>query len=197
MAGQPGVFDADERLRAVVDFELFRPALEAALARADRSRGGRPPYDAVLMFRILVLQTLYTLSDEQTEYQLRDRLSVLVVDDTALLKKGKRSVGVAAQYCGERRGPVSAKRETAVCLLAKRSAGADRPAAVPAERLDGCDPARCARAGVPEAARLALKKLEMIALREIDRVIAAGVRPHRGHPPASPCRGLYSAVQSP
>jgi transposase, IS5 family len=90
MAKQPGFFDADERLqalsaagdplerlRAVIDFELFRPELEAALARADRSRGGRPPYDAVLMFRILVLQTLYTLSDDQTEYQLRDRLSFM------------------------------------------------------------------------------------------------------------------------
>jgi hypothetical protein len=90
MAGQPGFFDADERLRAlsasgdplerlraVVDFEPFRPELEAALARADRSRGGRPPDDAVMMLRILVLQTLYTLSDEQTEYQLRDRLSFM------------------------------------------------------------------------------------------------------------------------
>ena len=90
MVGQPGLFDAGERLRtlsaagdplqrlaAVVDFELFRPALEAALARGDRSRGGRPPYDAVLMFRILVLQALYTLSDEQTEYQLRERLSFM------------------------------------------------------------------------------------------------------------------------
>src|SRR3974390_544140 len=90
MGRQPGLFDADarlaalsaagdplERLRAVVDFELFRPELEAALARADRSRGGRPPHDAVLMLRILVLQTLYTLSDEQTEYQLRDRLSFM------------------------------------------------------------------------------------------------------------------------
>jgi hypothetical protein len=90
LAGQPGFFDADERLRALsaagdplerlraaVDFELFRPELEAALDRADRSRGGRPPYDAVLMFRILVLQTLYTLSDDQIEYQLRDRLSFM------------------------------------------------------------------------------------------------------------------------
>jgi len=40
-------------------------------------KGGRPPYDAVLMFRVLVLQTLYTLSDDQTEYQLRDRLSFM------------------------------------------------------------------------------------------------------------------------
>ena len=61
----------------MVDFELFRPDLEAALNRADRSRGGRPPYDEVLMFRTLVLQTLYTLSDDQTEYQIRDRLSFM------------------------------------------------------------------------------------------------------------------------
>ena len=90
MARQSGFFDADERLsalsaagdplerlRAVVDFELFRPDLVAALDRAERNRGGRPPYDAVLMFRILVLQTLYTLSDDQAEYQLRDRLSFM------------------------------------------------------------------------------------------------------------------------
>jgi transposase, IS5 family len=90
MAGQPGFFDLDERygalstagdplerLAAVVDFELFRGALDAALDRADRTRGGRPPYDAVLMFKALVLQTLYTLSDDQTEYQIRDRLSFM------------------------------------------------------------------------------------------------------------------------
>jgi len=61
----------------VVDFELFRPELDAALGRSDRAKGGRPPYDAVLMFRVLVLQTLYTLSDDQAEYQLRDRLSFM------------------------------------------------------------------------------------------------------------------------
>jgi IS5 family transposase len=38
---------------------------------------GAPPWDAVLMFRVLVLQALYTLSDDQTEYQLRDRLSFM------------------------------------------------------------------------------------------------------------------------
>jgi transposase, IS5 family len=90
MAGQPGFFDRDERyallssagdplgrLAMVVDFELFRPALEAALERSDRAMGGRPPYEAVLMFKVLVLQTLYTLSDDQTEYQLKDRLSFM------------------------------------------------------------------------------------------------------------------------
>jgi IS5 family transposase len=90
MAGQAGFFDTDERLAwlsgagdplerlsRVVDFELFRAELEAALARSDRSRGGRPPYDAVLMFKVLVLQALYTLSDDAAEYQIRDRLSFM------------------------------------------------------------------------------------------------------------------------
>ena len=62
MAGQPGFFDGDERLKAlsaagdplerlakVVDFEVFRGELEAALSRSDRAKGGRPPYDPVLM----------------------------------------------------------------------------------------------------------------------------------------------------
>jgi transposase, IS5 family len=90
MGGQPGFFDAEERLRALsaagdplerlasaVDFELFRVELDAALRRSDRTKGGRPPYDPVLMFKVLVLQTLYTLSDDQTEYQLKDRLSFM------------------------------------------------------------------------------------------------------------------------
>jgi IS5 family transposase len=90
MAGQPSFFALDERyaalsaagdplerLASVVDFELFRAELAAALERSDRTRGGRPPYDPVLMFKVLVLQTLYTLSDDQTEYQLKDRLSFM------------------------------------------------------------------------------------------------------------------------
>ena len=64
------------RRAPVIDFALLRDALEAALARSDRTRGGRPPYDAVPMFKVL-LQTLYTLSDNQAEYQIRDRFSFL------------------------------------------------------------------------------------------------------------------------
>lgn len=90
MAGQPGLFDLDERYRALaesgdplirlaalIDFEVFRTPLVQALARSDGSKGGRPPYDAVLMFKVLVLQTLYTLSDEATEFQIKDRLSFM------------------------------------------------------------------------------------------------------------------------
>ena len=63
--GRPGFFDPDERYRrlsetgallvrlaALVDFEIFRPRLDGALKRSDRSKGGRPPMDAVLMFEI-------------------------------------------------------------------------------------------------------------------------------------------------
>jgi IS5 family transposase len=70
--------DPLERLLQIVDFEMFRPQLESAFAfRSDKIKGGRPPYDAILIFKILVLQTLYTLSDDQTEYQIKDRLSFM------------------------------------------------------------------------------------------------------------------------
>ena len=88
MAGQPGFFDLSdryealsaagdplERLAAVVDFEVFRGPLVVALRRSVRGKGGRPPFDPVLMFKILVLQALYCLSDEATEFQIKDRLS--------------------------------------------------------------------------------------------------------------------------
>jgi transposase, IS5 family len=86
--GQAGFFDLSdryaalsaagdplERLAAVVDFEIFRGPLIAALRRGSRAKGGRPPFDPVLMFKILVLQTLYSLSDEGCEFQIKDRLS--------------------------------------------------------------------------------------------------------------------------
>jgi transposase, IS5 family len=88
MVGQAGFFDLSdryaalsaagdplERLAAVVDFEIFRGPLIAALRRGSRAKGGRPPFDPVLMFKILVLQTLYSLSDEGCEFQIKDRLS--------------------------------------------------------------------------------------------------------------------------
>ena len=57
LAGLSKKGDDLERLQAVVDFEVFRPELERAVPRADRSRGGRPPFGHVLMFKVLILQT--------------------------------------------------------------------------------------------------------------------------------------------
>jgi transposase, IS5 family len=75
LAGLSRKGDDLERLAAVVDFERFRGELERAVPRADRSKGGRPPFDHVLMFKVLVLQTQNNLSDERTEFYLRDRLT--------------------------------------------------------------------------------------------------------------------------
>jgi IS5 family transposase len=66
-----------DRVNKVVDWEIFWPVLDKALARNDGSKGGRPAYDAVLMFKVFALQALYNLSDELTEYQILDRLSFM------------------------------------------------------------------------------------------------------------------------
>src|SRR3546814_11933216 len=57
-----------------VDLEYFRVWLVEGLGYADGSKGGRPPFDPVMMFKILILQAQHTLSDARTEYMIRDRL---------------------------------------------------------------------------------------------------------------------------
>src|SRR5271156_2463094 len=66
-----------EKLNQYINWEIFRPILDSALGRSNSEKGGRPAYDAILMFKILVLQALYNLSDEETEYQILDRLSFM------------------------------------------------------------------------------------------------------------------------
>ncbi|MGH8428991.1 MAG: transposase, partial [Solimonas sp.] len=91
--GQLGFYDLDKRLKAIsakgdplealnalVPFESFRAEIEAVVRLAPeqrKSNAGRKPFDAVMMFKVLVLQTLYSLADEQVEYQIRDRLSFM------------------------------------------------------------------------------------------------------------------------
>lgn len=90
MGRQPGFFDVEERLRelsakgddleriaGLVDFEMFRPELEAAVPRSDGAKGGRPAFDHVLMFKVLLLQAMHALSDERCEYVIKDRLSFM------------------------------------------------------------------------------------------------------------------------
>jgi len=69
--------DPLEKLKAGVDFELFRTLLEERLIQKAKGKGGRPAYDYVLMFKVLILQRYYNLSDEQLEYQINDRMSFL------------------------------------------------------------------------------------------------------------------------
>jgi len=67
---------AFNRMAQVIDFEMFRPALNAMLDKADRkSNAGRKPFDYVLMFKILVLQDMYNLADERMEEAILDRRS--------------------------------------------------------------------------------------------------------------------------
>ena len=89
--GQLGFFDAERRLSALsekgdpletiaalVPWESFRADIEAVVLtpeEAKKSRAGRKPLDGLVLFRMLVLQALYNLSDEQIEYQVRDRMS--------------------------------------------------------------------------------------------------------------------------
>lgn len=96
--GQPGFFDLSRRyegldrksdplaaLAGLVPWESFRPKLRVALtehglrtaAAARKRAAGRKPWDEVVIFKALVVQALYNLSDEQMEYQLRDRLSFM------------------------------------------------------------------------------------------------------------------------
>ena len=85
---QSGFFDLDNRLQLLeklgdplpklnrcVTWEDFRPILKRIREQPRKSTAGRKPYDSILMFKILVLQHLYGLADDQTEYQIRDRYS--------------------------------------------------------------------------------------------------------------------------
>jgi IS5 family transposase len=68
------------KIDAAVRWEDFRPSLEAvwrAPVGERKSAAGRKPWDAVVMFKSIVLCALYNLSDDQVEYQLRDRLSFM------------------------------------------------------------------------------------------------------------------------
>ena len=85
---QPSFFDESERhmkldklndplteLKERIDFEMFRESIESVFEKPRRSNAGRKQLDAVFMFKILILQRLYNLSDEQMEFQINDRLS--------------------------------------------------------------------------------------------------------------------------
>jgi IS5 family transposase len=63
------------KLNSIIPWEIFRPDLQKVREKERLSKAGRPPFDELLMFKVLVLKTTYNLSDDQMEYQIRDRLS--------------------------------------------------------------------------------------------------------------------------
>jgi len=67
--------DTLQEIDQLIDFEAITRELASFVGRIDSGKGGRPAYESELMIRILVIKHLYGLSDEQTEYQLLDRLS--------------------------------------------------------------------------------------------------------------------------
>jgi len=86
----PGLFDYEDQLKKinahqpplnkldkVIEWGMFRKPIEEALYVEAKAPGGRPPFDRVMMFKILILQKYYNLSDEQTEFQIKDRLSFM------------------------------------------------------------------------------------------------------------------------
>ena len=65
-----------EQLSSLIDFEQFRPTLEAVLVKDDcKTAAGRAQFDSVLMFKILLLKRYYGLGDTGIEYQIVDRTS--------------------------------------------------------------------------------------------------------------------------
>ena len=86
--GQKGFFDVERRLESIsakgdpletikkiVPWEDFRTDIEAVTETKPeerKSNAGRKPYDTILKFKIMVLQSLHNLSDERTEYLIRD-----------------------------------------------------------------------------------------------------------------------------
>ena len=85
---QPGFYDLQERLHKIdksgdpltrlnqtINWEIFRPAIEKERDKKRQSNVGPKGYDAILLFKILILQSLYNLSDDATEYQILDRYS--------------------------------------------------------------------------------------------------------------------------
>lgn len=85
---EPGFFDVNNRFEKLdehkdplilmntkIEWESFRGIIERSMKSEAKGPGGRPRYDTIIMFKILILQRLYNLSDKQMEFQILDRLT--------------------------------------------------------------------------------------------------------------------------
>lgn len=88
--GQQGFWDFSERhqklaaqkgfliaLDELVPWEVFQPILAQVHDKPRKSKAGRNPIDVIVMFKLLVLQQMYNISDDELEYQVNDRLSFM------------------------------------------------------------------------------------------------------------------------
>src|SRR5208283_1881306 len=74
-------------LKKNIIWEQFRPLLDAVLKKEAKGPGGREPFDYVMMFKILILQRYYNLSDDQMEFQILDRMTFMRFLDLELSDK--------------------------------------------------------------------------------------------------------------
>lgn len=69
--------DQLEKLNQTIDWVIFEPLLKSVFVKNGKGVGGRPPYNYVMMFKIMILQRIYNISDDQTEFQINDRMSFM------------------------------------------------------------------------------------------------------------------------
>jgi len=69
--------DPLQKLNKFINWEIFESPINEAFKNEDRdlSKGGRPPFNRLMLFKALIIQSLYNLSDDQLEYQIVDRAS--------------------------------------------------------------------------------------------------------------------------
>ncbi|NEZ64354.1 IS5 family transposase [Leptolyngbyaceae cyanobacterium CCMR0082] len=88
--GQQGFWDFETRhqkleskkdllvsLNEMIPWDEFRGILESVYARPRKRKAGRPPIDVIVMFKLLIVQQLYNIGDDELEYQVNDRLSFM------------------------------------------------------------------------------------------------------------------------
>lgn len=93
----PGLFDEQNlreslnkpsfilvKLKKSIPWDSFRTMIENAVRKPDQGQGGRPAFDSILMFKILILQRIYNLSDEKMEFEILDRTTFKVFLDLEL-----------------------------------------------------------------------------------------------------------------
>ena len=95
--GQPGFWDFETRhqklaskkdllvcLDEMIPWAEFRPILESVYAKSRKRKAGRPPIDVIVMFKLLILQQLYNIGDDELEYQVNAQLGRLRAEKNKL-----------------------------------------------------------------------------------------------------------------